>query len=79
MYDDEEFADRFRFQLIMFEMCVLIVLCRLFHAHVIYEIANFKNHRRILPNFPLFSMILCPNDKVCDDDVFVDPLSINYV
>ena len=39
MYDDEVFADRFRFQMIIFEMCIPIGLSRPFHAHIVYEIA----------------------------------------
>ena len=42
MYDDAVFADRFRFQLIMLEMVVLIGLSRLFHAHIVYEITTAK-------------------------------------
>ena len=42
MYDDDVLTDRFRFQLSMLEMCVLIDLCRLFHADVVYEIAIAK-------------------------------------
>ena len=42
MYDDEVFAGRYRFQLIMLEMCVLIGLSRLFNAHIVYEIAIAK-------------------------------------
>ena len=38
MYNDEVFADRFRYQLTMFEVCILIGLSRLFHAHIAYEI-----------------------------------------
>ena len=42
VHDDEVFADRFRFQLIMLEMLVLIGLSRLFHAHIANEIAIAK-------------------------------------
>ena len=39
MYDDEVFADRFRLQLTIVEMCVLTGLSGHFHAHIVYEIA----------------------------------------
>ena len=42
MYDDEVFADRFRFQLLMLEMRLLIGLSRLLHAHIVLEIAIAK-------------------------------------
>ena len=42
MYDDEDFADRFRFQFTMFEMRILIGLSRLFHDHIVYEIVISK-------------------------------------
>ena len=38
MYDDAVFADRFRYQLSMFEIRILIWLSRLLHAHIAYEI-----------------------------------------
>ena len=38
MYDDAVFADRFRYQLTMFEIRILIWLSRLLHAHIAYEI-----------------------------------------
>ena len=37
MCDDEVFADRFRYQLAMFVILVLIRLSRLFHDHIAYE------------------------------------------
>ena len=37
MYDDAVFAIRFRNQLTMFEIRVLIWISRLFHAHIAYE------------------------------------------
>ena len=42
MYDAEVFAGRFRLQLIMLEMFVLIGLSGLFHAHIVHEIAVAK-------------------------------------
>ena len=42
MYDDAIFADRFRFQLAMFGIRVLIELSLLLHAHIAYEIATTK-------------------------------------
>ena len=38
-YDDAVFDDRFRYQLTMFEVCILIGLTRLLDTHVAYEIA----------------------------------------
>ena len=42
MYDYAVFADRFRYQLIMFEIRLLIGLSRLIHAHVAYETDDAK-------------------------------------
>ena len=42
MYDDAVFAARFRFQLTMFGIGVLIGLSRLPHAHIAYEIDTAK-------------------------------------
>ena len=42
MYDDEVFADRFRYQLTMFEFRVLVRLSRLIRAHIAYEIVVAK-------------------------------------
>ena len=39
MYDDDVFADRFRYQLTMLEIRLLVRLSRLLHAHIVYEIA----------------------------------------
>ena len=39
MYDDVIFDDRFRNQLTMFEVVILIGLSRLLDTHVAYEIA----------------------------------------
>ena len=38
MHDDAVFADRFRYQLTMFEISILIWLSRLLHAHIAYDI-----------------------------------------
>ena len=38
MYDDIVFADRFRYQLTMFEGCVLIGLSRLLDTHIACEV-----------------------------------------
>ena len=38
MYDNAVFADRFNYQLTMFEIRILIWLSRLLHAHIAYEI-----------------------------------------
>ena len=42
MHDDDVFAGRFRFQLTMFEVRILIGLSRLLHAHIAYEIVISK-------------------------------------
>ena len=42
MYDDAVFAIRFRYQLAIFRMRVLIWLSRLLHAHIAYEIDTDK-------------------------------------
>ena len=42
VYDDEVFADRFRYELIMFEIRLLVRLSRLLHVHIPYEIAVAK-------------------------------------
>ena len=39
MSDDVDFNDRFRYQLTMFEVCILIMLSRLLDIHIAYEIA----------------------------------------
>ena len=43
MYDDAVFAIRFRYQLTMFGIRVLIWLSRFFHAHIAYVIDTDKN------------------------------------
>ena len=42
MYDDGVFAIRFRYQVAMFEIRVLIWISRLLHAHIAYEIDTAK-------------------------------------
>ena len=42
IYDDAVFADRFRYHLTMFGMCILIRLSRLLNTHIAYEIAIWK-------------------------------------
>ena len=42
MYDDGVYADRFRYQLTMFEVFILIWLSRLLDTHVAYDIAIQK-------------------------------------
>ena len=42
MYDDAVFANRFRYQLAIFGMRVLIWLSRLLHAHIAYKIDSDK-------------------------------------
>ena len=42
MYDDKVFTDRFRYEITMFEVCILIRISWLLHAHVAYEIVLTK-------------------------------------
>ena len=42
IYDDADYADRFRYQLTMFEVFILIGLSRLLDTHVASEIAIQK-------------------------------------
>ena len=78
IYDDEVFADRFRYQLNMFEHRVLVRLSRLLHAHMAYEIAVAKITAEIcgisycLAWFDAveFNRLLSANDKMYDGDVF---------
>ena len=42
VYDDVVFDHRFRYQLTMFEVCLLIELSRLLDTHIEYEIAIWK-------------------------------------
>ena len=42
MHDDVIFHDRFQYQLIMFELCILIGRSRLLDTHIAYEIAIYK-------------------------------------
>ena len=42
-YDDAVFADRFRYQLTLFEMFILKGLSRLLGTHVAYDIAVSKS------------------------------------
>ena len=42
IYDDADFADRFRYQLAMFGIRVLIWISPLLHAHIEYEIDTAK-------------------------------------
>ena len=46
MYDDEIFADRFRYQLAMLEIPLLVRLSRLLHAHIAYEVAVPKSPQK---------------------------------
>ena len=52
MHDDEVFADRFRYQLTMFEIGVLLWLSRLHGAHIVYEIAVAKSQQKSV-EFPI--------------------------
>ena len=42
MYDDVVIDDRFRYRLIMLEVCILIELSRLLDTHIAYQIAIYK-------------------------------------
>ena len=42
MYDDAVYAGRFRYQMAMFEVRILIWLSRLLDTHIAYEIAIYK-------------------------------------
>ena len=42
IYDNEAFADRFRYQLTMFEIRIFIGLSRVLHDHIAYEIVISK-------------------------------------
>ena len=72
------FADRFRYQLSMFEIRVLIRLSRLLHAHIAYEMAAVKitaeiywiSHCVAWIDAVEFNRLLSPNDKMYDDEVF---------
>ena len=78
IYDDTDFAYRFRYQLAMFGIRVLTILT----LSCSYCICNryWQNHRCILPNFLLFAWfdtlefncLPSSNNKICDDAVFAD-------
>ena len=80
MYDDADFADRFRYQLTMFEIPVFVWLSRLLHARICIWIRYCQNHRSIHPNFPLFAWfdrlefnrLPCSINKMYDDAVLAD-------
>ena len=54
VYNDEVFADRFRYQLIMFEIRLLVRLSRLLHADIACEVAVAKSP----PKYVEFSIVL---------------------
>ena len=58
MYDDAVFSDRFRYQLTMIEIPVLIGLSRLHRAHIAYEIDTPK------VTAALFGITYCSNDLI---------------
>ena len=80
IYDDANFANRFRYQLAMFEMRVLIWLSWLLHAHI----ANITDGAKIIAAFCRISYCFawfhtvefncrrCSNNKMHDDMVFND-------
>ena len=80
IYDDADFADRFRYQLTMFGVRVVIWLSWLLHAHMAYTTDGAKIFRSILPNFLLFAWFdtikfnrrLSSNTKMYNDMFFND-------
>ena len=63
MYDDAVFAIRFRYQLAIFGMRVLIWLSRLLHAHIAFEIDTVK----IIPAF--FRISYCLLDLIRQNSI----------
>ena len=65
MYDDADLTDRFRYQLTMFGIRVLIGLSRLFRAHIAYEtdgtkmIAAFRRISYCLHNLIRLNSVVC--------------------
>ena len=57
MYDDDVFAGRFRYQLIMIEMRIFIELSRIPHGHIACEI--------LIPNITTFKLHDVLNDLQC--------------
>ena len=55
-YDMEIFADRFRFQLTIFDLFVLVGISRLWCSYYIWN-SYCEIHRKIPPNFQLLGMI----------------------
>ena len=86
MYDDEVFADRFRYQLTTFEIPVFAKQSRLLHAHIAYEIAFAKITAEICRIFHSlarfnaveFNRLTFPTDNMYDDEVFVDPFRYQF-
>ena len=80
MFDGAVFADRFRYQLTMFGIRVLIGLSRTLHAHIAYEIdtskiiAAFIRISYCLHGFDTLEFIRlpCPMNKMYDYAVFDD-------
>ena len=60
MYDDNILADRFSYQLTMFEMPITIGLCRLLHDHILNEIV-------ILQDMGTTPMQDCSETTVCTE------------
>ena len=80
MYDNAVFADRFRYQLTMFVIRILIWLSRLLRAHIAHEldtakiIAAFCRISYCVHDFDTieFNRLLCSNSDMYDDVVFDD-------
>ena len=78
--DNIVFADQFRYQLTMFDIRVLVRLCRLIHAHIEYEISVAEitlriwriSHRFTWFHTVEFSRLPSTHDKMNDDEVFAD-------
>ena len=78
IYDDEIFADRFRYQFRMFEVRLLIGLSRFLSARIAYEIAIAKitaefcriSHCLAWIDTVEFNRLPCINDKMYDHEIF---------
>ena len=78
IYDDEVFADRFRYKLTMFDSRVLVRHSPLIYAQIAYQIAAIKITAEIcrisycIAWFDAVELnrLLSPNDKMYDDEIF---------
>ena len=67
MYGDAVFAIRFRYQLAVIRMSVLIWLSRLLHAHIAYEIDTDKIIAALFRISDCFLDLIRLNSVVCND------------